>query len=243
MSAAENLDGPNRPESVVKAYRERFSYLKKAKEHYGAGDIVRGVEKYKIYLNSLSNYLGVTEEKLKPSLFNEEKELAELLLVSHVYWDLAKAYDRCPTLHDESQRCLDQFSLFTIGYKYQHINSRLVKKYVKQKMAHNLPAFKRTYEQIYVDAKGCYVSTVCYGDQHPVTVELRRFKVTLLKTKVGHALVPLYYENSPGLIRRTQSLPGFLKNPIILIARLLLKSIACVHARIIGEFDTKKSNR
>jgi hypothetical protein len=182
-------------EGVAKLYRDRLKILKKAQEYSQADEIPKSVELYGQYLNALAMFYKVDEQKLEPKLFDQEKDLAELFLLSHVYWDLAKAYDRSPNLHLESIRCLEQFVKFTAGYKYQYVNARTIKAFIRKRLAHNPKAFKQAYERIQVESKGCFISTDLYGSSHQVTCDLRTFKVTLTKSVIGKLLIEIYYQN------------------------------------------------
>ncbi|ATH09417.1 hypothetical protein BIY24_16155 [Halobacteriovorax marinus] len=189
-----------KPESVLNAYRDRLKSLKQARQYYSTGEIPKAVEKYSQYLNTLASYFGVSEERLSPNFFDNEKEISELLLISQVYWDLAKAYDRSPNLHRESIRCLDQFVKFTNGFKYQHINAQMLRKFIKRKQAHNLKAFQNAYTKIQVDSKGCFIASYSYGANHQVTNDLREFKKILLELPLGFKFVELYYRLSPHIV-------------------------------------------
>ena len=142
---------------------------------------------------TLAQYHNVEEPKLNPKFFDKEKELAELLLISHVYWDLAKAYDRSPNLHSESVRCLDQFVKFTSGYKYQYVNARMLRNYIRKRMAHNINAFKQAYDRIQVESKGCFIASDIYGFHHKKTSTLRELKIKLVKTSFGKNFIEIYY--------------------------------------------------
>lgn len=196
-------------ESVLKLHRERLPALKKAQEFSAKGDIPKAVERYKFYLHALAVFHDVEEEKLDPSLFDAQKDLSELLLISHVYWDLAKAYDRAPSLHKEFLRCLDQFALFTQGYKFQHVNARMLKKFLRKKMAHNPQAFKDILDKIQVDSKGCFVASFSYGEDHLITHTLRDFKSLIAPYSLGKAFIDFYYSACPFI------LSFFRKHPII----------------------------
>lgn len=182
-------------EGVAKLYRDRLKILKKAQEYSQADEIPKSVELYGQYLNALAMFYKVDEQKLEPKLFDQEKDLAELFLLSHVYWDLAKAYDRSPNLHLESIRCLEQFVKFTAGYKYQYVNARTIKAFIRKRLAHNPKAFKQAYERIQVESKGCFISSDLYGSSHQVTSNLRNFKATLTRSTAGKILIEAYYQN------------------------------------------------
>jgi len=213
-----------RSEAVVKAHRERLKILKKAQEYAAMDEIPRAVQHYSQYLNILAQYFDVSESSLSPALFNREKDLAEMLLISHVYWDLAKAYDRSPTLTLESIRCLKQFVNFTLGFKYQYANSQMVKKFVRQRMAHNPKAFKDTYDKIRVEAKGCYIATHCYGEFHPITNSLRNYRnEVLFASWHGRAFIRAYQFISPKLIWSTSRVP-FFEQPTTAVLQFLVKA-------------------
>lgn len=189
MPPADNI----KPDAIPKAYRERLKTLRKGQEFYQQDEIAKAVDYYMQYLMTLAQYHNVEEPKLNPKYFDKEKELAELLLISHVYWDLAKAYDRSPNLQTESVRCLDQFVEFTSGYKYQYVNARMLRNYIRKRMAHNVKAFKQAYDRIQVESKGCFIASDIYGFHHEKTTVLREFKVKLVKHTVGKQIIEFYY--------------------------------------------------
>ncbi len=180
-------------EVVSKTYRDRLKLLKKAQEFSAADEIPKAVELYGQYLNALALYFKVDEAKLSPKLFDPEKDIAELFLISHAYWDLAKAYDRSPNLHLESIRCLDQFVNFTVGFKFQYANARTIKTFIRKRLAHNPGAFKQAYERIQVESKGCFISTDIYGEFHPITSELRKWKFSIQNKRIGLKFISFYY--------------------------------------------------
>ncbi len=210
-------------EIVAKTYRDRLKLLKKAQEFSAADEIPKAVELYGQYLNALALFYKVDESRLSPKLFNPEKDIAELFLISHAYWDLAKAYDRSPNLHLESMRCLDQFVNFTVGYKYQYANARTIKSFIRKRLAHNPAAFKQAYERIQVESKGCFISSDLYGQCHPVTNELRDWKFTIQKTSLGLVFIKLYYNNLCPFYFRLSSQGEFIHKFLRSSARLLIK--------------------
>lgn len=178
---------------IPKSYHERLRYLKKAQEYSAADDIPKAVENYSQYLNSLALFYQVEESRLNPQLFDQERDVSELFLISHAYWDLAKAYDRSPNLHRESLRCLDQFVKFTIGYKYQYVNARTIKAFIKKGLAYNPKAFKQAYEKIQVESKGCFIATDLYSHSPDLLDNLRGFKKNIATNRLGMKFIEVYY--------------------------------------------------
>jgi len=192
-------------QAFAERYRKRLGVLKKAHAYSEKDNIPMAVKCYSEYLGTLSFYHEVPEPQLSPKHFNPEKEAAELLLISQVYWGLAKAYDRNQNLHPECKRCLDQFVKFSVGFRYQYINSEMVRKFVRKNIAYQPKVFNEVYGKIQVDSKKCYVATMCYGESHPKTESLRVFKFRYQKFPLFHSLFRLYYRFSPPLVEWAES--------------------------------------
>ena len=114
-------------------------------------------------------------------------------MVSQVYWDLSKSYDRAPKLTGECQRCLNQFVLFSLGFKFQYLNSEMLRKYIKRRVAHNPRLFEDAYDKMRDNSKKCYIASHCFHERHPVVDDLRNFKKLLTKYSAGKAFIDLYY--------------------------------------------------
>lgn len=195
-------------ESSKRTYHERLKFLRKGQEAYQGKEISKAVQFYASYLKALADYFGINESHLDPKFFDLQKDKAELLLISQVYWDLCKAYDRSPGLQAECTRCLNQFIKFTVGFKHQHINAQVLKKYLRHNAAVNTQAFKGALTKIQVDSKKCYIATYSFGENHFITNELRQFKAsTLNQSKWGLIFISGYYDFSPKLIRFCEKFP------------------------------------
>jgi hypothetical protein len=194
MASREETNKINRDEQVaLKHYNERLKILKKGQEFSVTGDIAKSVQYYSQYLNIIAKFHKIDEPKLTPKIFDPEKDMSEMFLISHVYWDLARAYDRTPKLNAESIRCLDQYVKFTIGFKYQYVNARTLKNFIRKRLAHNPKAFKDAFEKIQVESKGCFISSSLHGPNSPTTNRLRNFKKIILKMPMGNHFVAFYY--------------------------------------------------
>lgn len=217
-------------DAMMQVYRERLQILKRAQEFSQKNDIPKAVQSYSKYLNILCTYFRVTEDKLSPNLFDAEKDITEMLLISHAYWDLAKAYDRSPTLRAESARCLDQFVKFSTGHKFQHVNAQMLRKFCKSRKCYNPKAFNKAYERMHVNSKGCYLASYAFGENDDVTNYFREFKKSIIGTKFGFKFVEQYYIYSPKFVSFCVKHPKFglaLKHyffkPILLCLKGLLE--------------------
>src|SRR3712207_5824265 len=59
---------------------------------YNQKKMSEAVRHFHTYLHILEDMKQVPEGGLRPSLFDSKKDIAELLLISGIYWDLAKLY-------------------------------------------------------------------------------------------------------------------------------------------------------
>lgn len=195
--------------AILEMYKTRLSVLKTAMDQSANEKYREGIENYKKYLQILSNYYSVEERSLTPTLFDKEKDLTELLLISHVYWDMAKLYDHNPKLYRECERCLSQFVKFSSGFKYQFVNSEIIRKYIKMGKVKNIDAFRASHEKLKMTKGFCFISTYCFGYDHPITNDLRYFRDSILPFSLGKYLVKVYYRYSPYLVW------FFFNNPMI----------------------------
>jgi hypothetical protein len=210
---------------ILQKYRDRLKVLRLGQEYSQKDDIPNAVKAYVKYLQALADYYSVEEKNLKPALFKGQNSIVEILMVSQVYWDLSKSYDRAPRLTRECQRCLNQFILFSLGFKFQYLNSEMLRKYIKRRVAHNPKLFEDAYQQMRDESKKCYIATHCYGENHLVVQRLRKFKSVLSSHKAGNSLIDFYYHIST---RTISCLYGHsrLNKIIILILKPILKLIA-----------------
>jgi hypothetical protein len=211
-TSATKIDGltPEQAREMQKQYANRFSILKRAQEYNRKEEIGKSMELYLQYLKYVSDFHKTEEKKLKPSMFDPKKDMAELLLISHVYWDIARAYDRSPRLEAELKRCLQQFLLFSIGFKYQYLNSEMMRRFIRKKMCYNQKLFEDTYKQLRVHAKSCYIATYVYPDQDPKLETLRQFRDHCLnKSLWGRYFIAFYYAYSPIFLSFLDRLPLF----------------------------------
>ncbi len=228
-------DEINKRKVSVAEYSKRFVPLKKAQSYNKKGDIPRAVEQHLTYLRILANYYNVDPEDIGPKLFPGEKDKAELMAIGQVYWDLAKAYDRNPKLKAKALKHLSQFVRFTVGNKWQHLNADLLRKYINKRQSYNLDAFKAAYKEIRVNSKKCYIATLCFGEDHQVTQELRAFKSIIINYSAGEQFVEAYYRISPLVVEYCEQ--HFIAN---LCLKAVLKPIIYSFAKIIKKFILSK---
>ncbi len=215
---AEGEEVEERPKYIIQKYRDRLSVLRQAQEFSQKDDIPRAVTAYTKYLDALAVYFDITEDRLVPEIFLKEKNIAEILLISQVYWDLAKAYDRSPRLKKECERCLNQFVKFSLGFKFQFINSEMLRKFLKKRAAYNPKLFADAFQKLKLSSKSCYIATFSFDEDSGIVADLRIFKQKLLNFRLGSLFTAYYYQQSPKLIDLFIDNPyfGILTNSIII---------------------------
>lgn len=210
-------------QALQKKFQTRFTYTRMAKESLKEGDLVNAIKNYNAYLKILSEIHDAEPFDLDPALFDEQKDLSELLLISQVYWELTKIYDKTPKLQNEFQQALDQYVRFTINKPYQVLNAELLRKYMRKPGATNMTAFQTSYDKIFIESKKCYIATYCFGENDQVTVSLRRWKLIIQKHAVGLYFVKFYYSLSTSLLALSNRSIAF-KYIFSNLARPILKS-------------------
>lgn len=191
-----------------KRYQQRFSVVKEGKACLEKRDIVGAAKKYHEYLQILALVYHSKPFDLKPDLFVEATGETEQLLLSQVYYDLAKIYDLSEKKTIELQQSLAQFVRFTLNQRYQVLNSETIRKDIKAKRIKNKEEFSQTMNQIYKESKKCYLATYVYGENHPTTMILRSFRDQKLQASVlGRAFINLYYYLSPKMITYSHQRP------------------------------------
>ncbi|MES2528335.1 MAG: hypothetical protein V4598_14710 [Bdellovibrionota bacterium] len=214
-------------------FENRITVARFGNESRGLKDFAGAIRKFTDYLQVMAEVKGVQDiYAIKPQHFDTKKDVTEMLMISHIYFEMAKMYDAVPKFHDESKRCLDQFVLFSVNQPFQVINSELMRKHLKKTLFKNHEAFRNAYIQIFVQSKKCYVVTFCLGTHHPVTQEFRALKDVMLEYRLGQEMVRLYYQFSSVAVLRWEKRPvaklagKWLMRPIlVLLSKTILRTI------------------
>lgn len=172
----------------------RITVTRFGKEALDTGDYSGAIRRFNEYLLTIAEAKGASNiYGIKVHQFDPQKDLTEMLMISHIYFEMARIYDASAKFQDDAQKCLEQFVHFSANQPYQVVNSELVRKYLKKSVFKNHDLFRNAYQQIYVQSKKCYVVTFCYGDSHPVTQAYRALKEVMLESHLGRELVRQYY--------------------------------------------------
>lgn len=221
--------------ALQKKYEQRITIARQARDAFFSKDYVVASKKYNEYLGIHAELNEVDDiYKLSPAMFDPKKQVAELLLISHVYWELARIHEMAPKLQNTFQKALSQFVKFSINQPYQVLNSEMLRKYIKKnkRTSIQVPHFNAALSQIHIQSKKCFIATECFGENHPVTMQLRIFKNELIAWPYGTRIVEIYYKYSTQIVRSKKENKKFAnyfivfsKTPLRLFAKLTKTSI------------------
>ncbi len=207
-------------------YDTRITNVRIGKEAFEAGDFITAIRKYTEYLETIAEIKGAGSiYDLKPPHFDKNRDITEMLMISHLYLELAKVYDATGKFTEDTDRCLDQFVLFTANQPFQVVNSETLRKTLRKFRFKRHDAFFKAYQQIFIKSRRCYIATMCLGEEDPCTAQLREFKRWLLAKPGGLGAVSLYYRVSSRLVSHLETKP-LLASLLRLLATPLLRGFS-----------------
>lgn len=207
-------------------YQGRITVARQGQEASASGDYLNAVKYYNKYLKILADIKDVEESALSPAQFDVDKELSELLLISHIYWDLCKIFDVTTHLETEFKKCLFKFVEFTHGFKYQVVNAEMLRKYIRKDRLIHKKEFREAYKRIFIASRKCYIASMIYGESSMETQILRRFRDQYLAPHfLGQMFINYYYSISPNLCQKAQKLAPLKKHMLFCFTKLILRPI------------------
>lgn len=195
----------------VNQRKRRIGIAQEGMKAYQEKDLGAAAQSFKTYLKVLEDSKGAPEGGLSPSQFDKKAELAEMMLLSAVYWELAKLFDRTrsPEKYAEFKRYLSKYILFSQGMVFQKMCSDTIRKYIRARRPVHKNDFKDAYKLL--GGTQCFVATEL--DEHCLEATLPRLRAfrdgTLQRSRAGQFFVAWYYRNGPGLARVARVLPPF----------------------------------
>ena len=208
-------------------FENRITIARFGKESLDAGDYGNAIHRFVEYLGIMAEFKEVKDfYSLKISHFDPKTELTEMLMISHIFFQMARIYDASPKFHDECRRCLEQFVAFSSNQPYQVVNSELIRKSIKKSLFKQNELFIAAHQEIYTQSKKCYVVTFCYGTDHQITNDYRAFKDWMLDYAWGREFVRVYYTYSSRIVRRWENNPA-----MHLFSKLLIRPVLVLFSK------------
>ena len=245
IDETKNKDGvEERSKALLQAYRNRLDYVKQAWMFEHKGEFGHAILSYEKYFEILARYHRCEKEDLLPPLFKKitddenektknEDDVHEIFLLSQVFWNLAKIYAKSDdkTHVEKCKHMVDQFVIFSTGYKFQYLNCDTCRKYLKNVNSSSLEYFEQAYQKLKIHSKSCYIATWCYQVEHPDLEIFRSFRDKIYYCFPGKKLVDFYYSSAPPIVR-------FLAKHYLFgrIARRIIRPIFNLLANIMRHF-------
>ncbi len=192
----------------MKLFQHRMELARDGALAYREGKLKEAVQNYYSYIDILERTKGVGRDKLEPTHFDLKQDVAELLLLSGVFWDLAKIHDRSTKSDMTRLRFyLDRFVLFSKNMPFHHVSAELVRKY----LVNGTPKHRKEFKDSHIRLGGgkCFIATALEDESEPGTLDrLRLFRdLRLQKSPWGRWFVRIYYRASPPVARIVLRLP------------------------------------
>lgn len=221
--------------ALQKRYGQRITIARQGREAFTQKDYITASKKYNEYLGILAESKDLDDVyKLTPAMFEQKSQITELLLISHIYWEISRICEMTPKLQNTYYKALNQFIKFTVNQPYQVFNSEMLRKYIKKNknVSQKLGHLNQALSQIHVQSKKCFIASECFGYHHPITEQLRIFKKELLNWPLGEKTVEFYYRISSRIVNlKTNKYPPailfifIMKTPLRLFAKFTQTSI------------------
>ena len=213
--------------ALQKKYGQRITIARQGRDAFIQKDFLTATKRYNEYLSILAEKNDLEDVfALSPTMFDNKTDVTEMLLISHVYWEVARINELTPKLQKNFSKALAQFVKFTINQPYQVFNAEMLRKYNKKnKASPSAPKLNETYQQIFVQSKKCFIATLCFGSEHTTTQTLREFKLILNRSEFGLKLIELYYRISSPLTRYCER-SFFTRTFLVSISKPILKILA-----------------
>jgi hypothetical protein len=178
-----------------------------------AGKVIESVRKYQQYILIVEMWKKCGKDGLTLDLFDKTKDLYEIVLLSGIYWDLAKLYDRAkrPDQKAEMIRYLQKYVMFSKTMPFQPLSGETLRKYLGSGRCKHRVEFKSAYSNL--TGEKCFIATSLLDVSDPMTVvRLRNFRdLHLRKTKMGRSAIWTYYQVSPRLVPLIDRAPRFIR--------------------------------
>ncbi|OFZ20212.1 MAG: hypothetical protein A2X94_09945 [Bdellovibrionales bacterium GWB1_55_8] len=180
---------------------------------YEAGRIGEAVQNFLGYLKILEEWKGVGQGGLTPTLFDPKKDVYELLLISAVYWDLTKLFDRTKSeeRRKEFLHYMEKYILFSKGMPFEPLCAETLRKYVNLEKPVHRAEFRNAYKVL--SGSNCFVATALLDVTDPRTLpSLRTYRDQVLARHAGgRLLIRVYYRFGPLAAQVTDCLPERLR--------------------------------
>lgn len=193
--------------------KKRVDIAKDGIRLYQSGRSIDSIKKYQQYILILEMWKKSGKNGLTLELFDKKKDLYEIVLLSGIYWDMARLYDRAKREDQKEELVLylQKYVNFSKGMPFQALSGESLRKYLGSGRCRHRVEFKSAYTAL--TGEKCFIATSLLDVTDSYTIiHLRNFRDGKLeKSFVGRCLTRIYYRVSPALIPILDRCPNGLR--------------------------------
>jgi hypothetical protein len=196
--------------------KKRIEFVTQGLRALSKQNVAEAILGFRNYIKLLEDFKGVDEGALTPSNFDNAKEFGDLLLLSGVYWELTKLYDR--TKSEEKKKLflhfMEKFISFSKSTSIQALCAENLRRYLSQGKAAHRAEFKNAYKVL---GKGkCFVvSSLIDVIDFETLPAFWAFRDEFLARRAwGRVLIRVYYAVGPAIARLIDALPEGLRRKL-----------------------------
>ena len=197
-------------------FKRRLDLAKKGIELYHNRRLAEAARAFMSYIRVLEMWKKVPEGKLTPASFDLKNEIHEILLISGVYWDLAKIFDRSKGKANENRlrHFLSQYYIFSKGMSFAPLSGETLRRFIKSDAIVHRSEFRKVYKDL--TGSSCFVVTSLVDHTEDGTLEaLRAFRdQRLMISPIGKVLVAIYYRVGPLLAWALDRCPNAMRRSV-----------------------------
>jgi len=194
-------------------YEKRLDHARMGFKQYRDHKVMDAVQSYHTYLKILEEWKQVPEGGLRPDHFDAKKDAAEMLLLTGVYWDLVKVYDRAkgPSSTRDFKRFLEQYVLFSRGTSHTGVALETIRKYMTANKARHKVEFKNAFKRL--GGTDCFIVSSLLDHIEPTTLDVMRgFRdQSLVDYRAGRVFTRTYYRVGPFMAWCLDRMPNFIR--------------------------------
>lgn len=198
--------------------KKRIDIAKEGVSLMEKGQVVGGVKRYSEYLLILEMWKKCGKNGLIPDLFDIKKDVFELVLISGIFWDFCKLYDKSkrPDQIAELRLYLKKYVQFSKGFPYQALSKEALRRYIQSGKCKHISDFKSAYSQL--GGGKCFIAHALIENvsmKEITFLQLYRDQV-LKKSKSGRFFIFYYYKYSPYFAKKIIHSPEWIKKSLTL---------------------------
>lgn len=202
-----------------KLLNQRLDLARAGIAAYQRKQLTEAVKNFHAYLRILEEVKNVAEGGLMPTYFDFKRDLPELLMISGVYWDLVKLYDRTQSADKQREflHYMEKYITFSKGMPYQPLCAETLRKYIRNEKPVHRAEFKNAYSLL-AEAR-CFIVTSLEDVTAYQTLPLfRKFRDDVLaEFEEGRRWIDRYYQVGPRIAEKLESSPRLFRKGVGLL--------------------------